>query len=204
MKLKPEWVVIIILAVLLVVIQQCGNKLGLIKPKVEYTEVVKWDTAVVNHTDTFKISSKDSVYLPKYVYVDTGRVDTVIKKMTQEEHIAALRDYFSLKVYLDTLEGENYSVIALDSLQENSILGRKFTVSVDERIITKEVTKYAPPKFKFYVGGGVTFSTKSNIPFDVSPALGFAPRNDNFLYTMQYNILNKGASATFYYKLRFK
>jgi len=105
MKLKIEHIAIIVLLGLLFFLQQCGGKLGLVRNAIDYTETVVYDTTTITHTDSFEISSTDSVFFPRFVYLDTGRVDTVIQKMTSEDHLDALRDYFSLKLYIDTFEG---------------------------------------------------------------------------------------------------
>ena len=203
MKLKLEHIVILMLLILLVFLQQCGGKLGIVRNSIDYTEVIKYDTTTVTHTDSFVVSNTDSVFFPRFVYFDTGRVDTVIQKMTPEDHLDALRDYFSVKVYIDTFKGQNYAVIVKDSVSRNSIIGRKLFANVQEKIITKEITKYPPPKMKFYIGAGIDLNTQNNT-FDFTPSIMFVPRNDNFAYSMGYNVVNKGFSTTFYYKIRFK
>lgn len=202
MKLKTEHIIIIALVGFLIFMQQCGGKLNLVNKGVRTQTIIETvsDTVTTVQSDTVVVEKERLV--PVTVYRDITRIDTIIYNLPPEGELEALRDYFSRKVYLDTLLGENYSVVISDTLEQNSILARTYFANVETKTITNEVTIYPPTRFKFFVGGGLTYNVDSK--FDFTPTIGFIPRNDMYFYSVGYNVLNRGITASVMFKLKFK
>ncbi len=113
--------------------------------------------------------------MPVSVYCDTVRiVDTVfspappalvIRVPTPIPSVvdtqAVIDDYFSKKVYADTLvSDENLSIAVVDTVVNNSIVGRKVEYSLSVPI-PEPVTVYKPPDNEVYLSSVVGFYSTS-------------------------------------------
>jgi hypothetical protein len=196
----PLYIIIGALVVLLFLMQQCGGVLGIFgidrfqpqEPIIE-TDTVRYETI---RKDTFVKYE----FVPQYVYIDVPRVDTIIRNLTPSQSLEDLRDYYSVKIFKDTLSGEYYQVIITDTLEQNALAGRNVWAKVTERITVVEKTITLPPTRRFKMYGNVGLSGAEDA-FDAIVGLTFVPKNDRFMYTVNYGILQKRVDLTFHYKI---
>lgn len=142
---------IIGLIIVILLLRFCGNNNGntedpnIIKVKGKKYEVVDRrkdttyitrDSIVYRKGKDIKVEVKVPVYIPQ-------EADTIL----------ILKDYFSKRFYIDTLDlGQNSFVIIKDTITENKIYARMFESSITERIINDTLFLKEPPKRKFFIG----------------------------------------------------
>lgn len=117
------------------------------------------DIKEVTVTDTIKgdsIPYKVEIEkpIPKYIYRDTGKVDTFLKSVDTSE---ILSNYFSNIIYSDTLKNDSSAFISLsDTIYKNRIIGRKLYFQNNRT--TKIETNQTIVNYKrdgVYLGGGI-------------------------------------------------
>lgn len=189
--LKYSWQLICCLLIALLFLQrQCTRE-----PKTTNTHTVDTITVIKTIHDT------KTVYIP-----GINTVDTVYSEFPFDT-LDLIADYFAVKVSNDTIKGENYSIAIRDVITRNRIQSRKATADIN--IITKTIHEvdsifYTPdcPKLrhKVYAGIGIGGWT-DKVGF--APSLALNTKKDN-LYTASYDVINKTAWLSMYWKIRLK
>ena len=128
--------VILIIAVLVLVIQQ--------KKTSEPIIVTKIDTIV---------DVKNIVKYKKGNDIPFVVLDTIVKIDEVHDTAYIVKDYKEVKSYYDTLKIDSLQyVYVTDTISQNKILGRGYGGHFVERTIKIETTKILPPKFAVYWG----------------------------------------------------
>lgn len=115
-------------------------------------------TQIVKVTDTAYIPIVQTEYRPgQVIYVDKP---IFIPYNEPIDTPAIIRDYFSLRVYKDTLRlKDTLGYIAItDSIYMNKIKGRIWDAHINKQIITETITIYPEPKGQLYAGGSLGMS----------------------------------------------
>jgi hypothetical protein len=117
------------------IIKVKGKKYELVDHKKDTTYITR-DSIVYRKGKDIKVEVKVPVYIPQ-------EADTIL----------ILKDYFSKRFYIDTLDlGQSSFVIIKDTITENKIYARMFESSITERIINDTLFLKEPPKRKFFIG----------------------------------------------------
>lgn len=148
------------------------------KSKTIPTEVVDTKPKLKDSTSAV-VSPKDGVLVPRVVYRDTGSTkykDTgsyhvVYDTIRDIDTVEVIKDFFSLKTFKDSIYKQDVSLVVFDTLQRNSILGRRYMVRNDR---TEDFFK----RRMFYIGGMLGGSETS---FMVGPTLQYLDKQDNLL-----------------------
>jgi hypothetical protein len=191
MKTAP-WIIIIILIAVIFLLRECT-------PVPECPECPKVDTITLVVHDTIMVANE--IYVPRVYYRDTGSTRYVIK--TYADTVAIINHFFARNYYADTLVNDTNAFILLeDTVAMNQITWRRKTVRVFPATIytTQIVTKQADPRRMMYVGLGVGRSVNS---FGLAPSLLYISKRQS-AYSLSYDVLNKDAYFTMYFKLSFK
>lgn len=141
--------------------------------------IVKTDTIYKHDTTTFY---KKGNSIP-FVVLDTlYQIDEI------HDTVRILQDYVQVKAYADTIKVDSSSFVILDTISRNSIIGRRFTAQISEKIIYIDKTVTLKPKNEVYlgiladlrhfdnkVGLGVNlgFKTSTNALFTLSASTNF-------------------------------
>lgn len=116
------------------------------------TKVIPGDTI----TDTVQVDKP----VPKYVYRDTGSMDTLVEYRYKDvDTTQILTDYFSKVIYHDTLKDDSSAFISLsDTISRNRIQNRKlfFRNNRETKIITNNYYKQDGVYIGGKIGLGVT------------------------------------------------
>ena len=112
-----------------------GKMYELLSREVEVVEVEKIVTQVKDGKTIY-------VEIPVQVFVPT-EVDTM----------EVLKDYYSTRVYSDTLRVEDLGyVTVVDTISQNKIVSRAFQANLIQRTITETITVKELPKFQIWTG----------------------------------------------------
>jgi hypothetical protein len=112
-----------------------GKKYEVVDHRRDTTYITR-DSIVYKKGKDIKVEVKVPVYIP--ANVDTQGI---------------LKDYFSRRFYVDTLDlGQKSFVIVKDTITENKILARVFESSITERIINDTLFLAELPKRQMFVG----------------------------------------------------
>ena len=112
-----------------------GKMYELLSREVEVVEVEKIVTQVKDGKTIY-------VEIPVQVFVPT-EVDTM----------EVLKDYYSTRVYSDTLRVEDLGyVTVVDTISQNKIVSRAFQANLIQRTITEIITVKELPKFQIWTG----------------------------------------------------
>jgi len=139
-------------------------------------------------------------------------IDTIIKEDTIWQEVdtqAILTDYYTQRIYADTLENDtSYFIATIDTVFNNRLVGKQiyFKNLRPTKIINTEIITNLN-KFRVFIGGdiGTTFNN-----FSVEPGLMFIPRTDLFAIKANYKALFMngqrfdGFETGFYYKFKLK
>lgn len=111
-------------------------------------------------------------------------------------------NFYSMNIYSDTLDIDSIGYIAIkDSVVSNKIKGRsiKYNLQYPEIITTIEITKPAPLKKEFYLGG--TLYNGNNLT-GISSGLLYKDKKKN-IFGISFGIINNQTiySGSFYKKL---
>lgn len=193
MKKYIPWAIIAILIVLLIIMQQCRQP---VPPEVLTT---------VTHDTIPGDSVPYEVLLPKPypVFKDTGST-----KYKDVDTCAILRDYYAQYYYSDTMKNDTSAlVIVNDMVTENKLQSRKL-IFQNRRptAINTTINNYGePPANKIYIGAGIGNSIAN---FDDNTLALTANvlwvTKTRWAYEARYDILNKTAELTAFYKLSFR
>lgn len=143
----------------------------------------------------------DSIPYPEPYEVITTLWDTVYK-YRDVDTAAILRDYFTIKVYEDTLVNTSDLLVTLkDSVHQNRLWGERVVNYKNFRPVDAEIDVECPEiRNKWFIGGTV-LGTKTK--FGAGPAFGLVTKRDN-LYTYSYDVINNTHNASMYWKISFK
>jgi hypothetical protein len=133
------------------------------------------DTLEVEKTSTITIPGED-IYHDTTIYVEVYKpfpVDTV----------NVIRDYFSKRVYSDTLKiGEDLGFVYVrDTISENSIQSRTYTYNIKERVVSEKIIVKDPPKTQVYLGFNAGVNTK-NLGGTISTGLLLKTKTDKIFH----------------------
>lgn len=134
---------------------------------------------------------KETSYVPKYSVVR----DTVIIENRQIDTVEVVKEFFLMKVYLDTLSDSTFQLVLVDTITENSIKSRSYTAKVYQK--TETITKTVP-SYPSYISAGA-FLTTGETP-GISPILLYT--KNKHTVGVGYDLLNKGISVNYSYKLK--
>lgn len=106
------------------------------------TTKIKIDTVYVQvKQDTSYIPVVKTVYLPGKAPKPFEKWDTLyIPELTEVDTLAILQDYYSFKMYSDTLKNKYGFVLVNDTISTNKIVGRGVKTQMTIPEITKTVT----------------------------------------------------------------
>ena len=163
-KLDFKTLMILCLIIIILLLRMCDG---------ESNEVKKGDTIKVNgkkyevvdhRRDTTYITRDSIVYKKgKDIKVEV-KVPVYVPANVDTQEI--LKDYFSRRFYIDTLDlGQKSFVIVKDTITENKILSRVFESSITERIINDTLFLVEPPKRQMFVGFQMGFDKKDIINY---------------------------------------
>ena len=125
-----------------------GKKYEVVDHRRDTTYITR-DSIVYKKGKDIKVEVKVPVYVP--ANVDTQEI---------------LKDYFSRRFYIDTLDlGQKSFVIVKDTITENKILSRVFESSITERIISDTLFLVEPPKRQMFIGFQMGFDKKDIINY---------------------------------------
>lgn len=96
-------------------------------------------------TETTVVTDTTFVERTKVEYRKGDNINVVVEVPTfipvEIDTTALLKDYYSTRVYFDTLVVDSLGYIAVtDTVSENKIFGRKFEANLKEKIITTTIT----------------------------------------------------------------
>ena len=130
------------------IIKVNGKKYEVVDRKTDTTYITR-DSIVYKKGKDIKVEVKVPVYIP--TQVDTQTI---------------LKDYFSKRFYIDTLDlGQKSFVIIKDTITENKIFARVFESSITERIINDTLFLKEPPKRQMFAGFQMGFDKKDLINY---------------------------------------
>ena len=136
--------------------------------------LTKIDTVYQEKTFTKFTKGKDISYL---VLQDNYILDTI------HDTITIVKDYLTVKVFIDTFTIDSSKFTIIDTISQNTIQGRRFLADIKERTIRITNDIYHKDKNAFYlgvlgdlrrfdnklgIGVGLTFKTAKNDLFNFS------------------------------------
>lgn len=88
----------------------------------------------------------------KTIYVEV-EVPVEVFIPTEIDTMEVLQDYYSTRVYSDTLRVENLGYVTIvDTISQNKIIGRSFKANLLERTITETITVKELPRLQIWTG----------------------------------------------------
>ncbi len=88
----------------------------------------------------------------KTIYVEV-EVPVEVFIPTEIDTMEVLQDFYSTRVYTDTLKVENLGYVAIvDTISQNKIIGRSFKANLLERTITETITVKELPRLQIWTG----------------------------------------------------
>lgn len=161
---------------------------------------------IIQHTiDTVLVPYDTIVYRPgKKIYIDTT---IYVQIPITIDTIAILKDYYSKKIYIDTLkltDSLGY-IIVNDTISKNSIIGRLWNAKVNKVKITETLIVKELSTNQLYIGLVAGFD-KVNIVNFAGPSLILKTKTDN-LYSIGIGYSgNKTVSIQggMYWKIKLK
>ncbi len=163
-KLDFKTLMILCLIIIILLLRMCDG---------ESNEVKKGDTIkvngkkyeVVDHKRDTTYITRDSIIYKKGKDIKVEvKVPVYVPANVDTQEI--LKDYFSRRFYIDTLDlGQKSFVIVKDTITENKILSRVFESSITERIINDTLFLVEPPKRQMFIGFQMGFDKKDIINY---------------------------------------
>lgn len=157
------------------------------KPEFRTETTVVTDTTFVERTkieyrkgDNINVVVEVPIFIP-------ANIDTA----------ALLQDYYSKRIYLDTLNIDSLGYVAVtDTISENKILGRKFEANLKEKTITTTITNTIYPSPSYHIFSGLETSP-NRIGFDF-----YLQDKKNRLYKIGLPLTGEGIELGFALRLR--
>lgn len=197
-------IMIICLVIIILLLKMCSPKPpakpgGIIKVNGKNYVVIKriTDTQYIPKTHTV-YKPGETIYVEKPIYIDVP---------TDVDTGAILKDYYSKRVYKDTIKLEDSlgRITLIDTIQENKIKGRWFKSDINQIVIKDSIIVEKPPVMQLYVGGvaGVNRVTGLN---HFGPTFVLKTKSDN-MYSLGVglnNALVPTIQAGIYWKIKLK
>lgn len=153
-----------------------GKPYEVIKHEIDTIEVVK---------TKIKTIKGDSIPFEVLVH------DTLWKTMDVDT-MAIIKNYFAKIIYKDTLKLDDSlgTVVVIDTISENRIIGRVWEANVKERIVKDLTIVKEMPKRQLFIGADATFN-KANLLNSVGGGLIYKDKKDA-LYKLNLGLSNTG------------
>lgn len=155
------------------------------------------DTQYIPKTKTV-YKDGETIFVEKPIYIDIPvNVDTN----------AILKDYYSKRVYKDTIKLEDSlgQITLVDTIQENKIKGRTFQSSINQIVIKDSIIVIKPPVTQLYVGG--TIGADKVVGFNYfGPTFVLKTKSDH-MYSLGVGLNNNKTTsiqAGAYWKIKLK
>lgn len=142
MKLKIEYIIILVLIVVILWMRACTERPISQEPIIETTTITNYDTLFS------VIPSYHPIYKQKIIH------DTLFENIDINE---ILKDYFSTYYYEDKIDNDSVKIYINDSISKNKIVSRNLSYNIifKTKTITYTLTKPSPQKREFYYGFGL-------------------------------------------------
>jgi hypothetical protein len=153
-----------------------GKPYEVIKHEIDTIEVVKTKIKTIKGDSIpFEVLVHDTVW--KSIDVDT---------------MAIIKSYFAKLIYRDTLKLDDSlgTVVVIDTISENKIVGRVWEANVRERIVKELTIVKEMPKRQVFIGADATFN-KVNLINSVGGGLIYKDKRDA-LYKFNLGLSNTG------------
>ena len=167
-----------------------GRKYNIVKQIIDTVEIEKIK---------YVKKGKDTVYLDTIIYI---RVPVGI------DTISVIRDYFSKRVYKDTIQlPDSMGIVLLtDTITKNRLSNRIYEAKVKQKIIRETTIVKDPPKDQLFVGLNSQFGGGSFVT-GVGGGLIYKTKNDK-IYQLGGGITNNNlkpyVNGGIYWKLKLK
>jgi hypothetical protein len=153
-----------------------GKPYEVIKHEIDTIEVVKTKIKTIKGDSIpFEVLVHDTLW--KSIDVDT---------------MAIIKNYFAKLIYRDTLKLDDSlgTVVVIDTISENKIVGRVWEANVRERIVKELTIVKEMPKRQVFIGADATFN-KVNLINSVGGGLIYKDKRDA-LYKFNLGLSNTG------------
>jgi hypothetical protein len=201
LDLKTLMIICLIIVILLL-------KLCTPKPPVKPGDTIKVGgkkyTVIQRVIDTQYIPKTQTVYKPgQTIYVETP---VYIDVPADVDTAAILKDYYSKRVYKDTIKLEDSlgTITLVDTVQENKIKGRTLKSDINQIVIKDSIIVVKLPVNQVYVGGLVGV-TRQGFNF-FGPNFVLKTKSDN-MYSLGIGITNAlvpSIQGGIYWKIKLK
>lgn len=162
-KLDFKTILIIGLVIFILLMRMCDGEKEVSKGDIVKVNGKKYEV-VDNKRDTTYITRDSIIYKEgKKIKVEV-KVPIYIPAVVDTQSI--LKDYFSKRFYIDTIDlGQKSFVIIKDTISENKILARVYESSITERVINDTLFLKELPKRQVFVGPQLGFDKKDIINY---------------------------------------
>jgi len=152
-------------------------------------------------TETTVITDTTFVERTKIEYRKGDNINVIVEVPTfipaDIDTTALLQDYYSKRIYLDTLNIDSLGYIAVtDTISENKIFGRKFEANLKEKIITTTITNTIYPSPSYHIFYGLE-AAPTRIGADF-----YLQDKQNRLYKIGVPLIGQGFEVGFALRLR--
>jgi hypothetical protein len=186
---------LVIIAVILLFIRQCGNSPSTPEKTIEVDTVYVHEKA-----DTIYVPKPYAVYLPGKAPKAFEKWDTLyIEGFTEVDTAAILKDYYSFYVYNDEVKHKYGRTFINDTVSQNKIIGRQVTHDLIVPVVTRTITLHQPKRSAVFIGANILGNEIDPLKgYNVN--LSFKTKRDRFIEA-GYNQLFGGEH---YYSLGIK
>lgn len=198
MKNKTPWIIIAILLCIIVLMRECncGKPCQQNADTVRTTDTV-WDTARI--VTLLPVPKPYQVIVPgdtQWMPVDTSGI--------MDFYRAKLRDYYTVRLYQDTLKDDTSAFVMLHDCVTINRLGERTLTFINRRptaLNTTIITNYAEaPRNKVFIGPTVGRNINQ---FGIGASIMLITKKDH-AYSYTYDITNKGHYLSMYWKIRIQ
>lgn len=144
-KLNFQTILIIVLVIIILLMRECSGGKNVTTPRIERDTIVEYVT----------VEKTTEVYVPKIKYITKIKIDTF---NTPIDTAAVLADYYAEKYYEDEQNLDSLYLVIIDTLSENSIIGRQIKYTLKYPVTTVTVKEYINQR-ELYYGIGLDMST---------------------------------------------
>lgn len=106
---------------------------------------------IVTKIDTLYKTDTTTIY-KKGTSVPFVVLDTLYQIDEIHDTLYIVKDYAQVKSYADTIKVDSSSFVILDTISQNSLIGRRFIAKISEKTIFKTITSEKKPKNEVYLG----------------------------------------------------
>ena len=141
-----QTILIVVLVIIILLMRECsGGKPNTNKPRIDRDTVIEYIT----------ITKQTPVYIPKPFKVKIPVIDTFSFPI---DTAAILADYYAEKYYDDEQDLDSLHLVILDTISQNSIIGRQIKYTLKYPIQTITIKEYINQR-ELYYGVGLDIST---------------------------------------------